>query len=106
MFILHFLGGGDADDREGDRDHAAHTVGQQQPRLQHPGLRALDAAARVEAVAAGGQLRGGASGSTQKGTLARQRARGGIFWKRPAGSGGPEMVINSVSINYVYCRKR
>ena len=36
----------------------------------------------------------------------RQRARGGIFWKRPAGSGGPEMVINSASIKYVYCRKR
>ena len=55
--LLHLLRGADADDGEGHGDHAAHAVGQQKSCLQHAGLRALDAAAGVETVEAGGQLR-------------------------------------------------
>ena len=51
-FGLHLLGGGDADDAEGDGEDAAHGVRQQEAGFQHSGLRALDAADGVEPVEA------------------------------------------------------
>ena len=55
-FGLHLLGGGDADDAEGDGEDAAHGVRQQEAGFQHSGLRALDAADGVEPVEACGSF--------------------------------------------------
>ena len=57
FYRLHFLRGGDADQPQGQGDHPANTVRQQQPRQQQLILCALDTAGGIEAVEAGGQLR-------------------------------------------------